>query len=391
MQIRELTADDADPTLRASRDAFGGPLQERSAFTVGNGVQRWGIFDGSQLAAKADAREYLSVIGGREVSTAGVAGVLVAPEYRGTGLARRVMTHLLAQVREGGAAISTLFRTAPALYRSLGYEQVAEITYGELPTAALRGLRVRPPITVRRATVDDGPAIRSVYARVAAAGSCLLTRTGPCFSATDQDLMDTFDGITVAVEPDGAVSGYVSWDRGNGFGPDGAISVAELHALNGAALESLLSVVGSFDMVTFTIQLRTSGTDPMHWLIPGPGWSVNSVEPYLLRVVDLAVAAQQRGWPVGLTADIPLTVDDPLCPWNSGEHRLVLDAGNGRLEPGAPGGYRIGPRGLGVLMAGGVTTARLRQAGLIEGGSGTDDAALDAAMAGPRPAILDSF
>ena len=133
------------------------------------------------------------------------------------------MTHLLSEVREGGAAISTLFRTAPALYRSLGYEQVAELTYAELPAAALRGLRVRPPITVRRATVEDGPAIRSVYARVAAAGSCLLTRTGPCFTATDQDLMDPFDGITLAVEPDGSVSGYVSWNRGENFGPDGVL------------------------------------------------------------------------------------------------------------------------------------------------------------------------
>jgi len=391
MQIRELTADDADASLRASRDAFGGPLQEPSAFTVGGGMQRWGVFDGPQLAASAAARDYLSMIGGREVSTAGLAAVLVAPEYRGTGLARRVMTHLLTQVRESGAAISTLFRTAPALYRSLGYEQVAELTFGELPAAALRGLRVRPPVTVRRATVDDGPAIRSVYAGIASAGSCLLTRTGPSFAATDQDLMDTFDGITLAMEPDGSVSGYVSWNRGHGFGPDGALDVAELHAINGTALESLLAVVGSFDMVTYAIQFRTSGTDPMHWLIPGPGWSVNRVDPYLLRVVDLDSAVAQRGWPAGLAADIPLTVDDPVCPWNTGHHRLVLDDGHARLEPGAPGGYRIGPRGLGVLMAGGVTAARLRHASLIEGGSAADDVRLDAIMAGPRPAILDFF
>jgi len=44
-----------------------------------------------------------------------------------------------------------------------------------------------------------------------------------------------------------------------------------------------------------------------------------------------------------------------------------------------------------VLIAGGVTTARLRHASLIDGGSTADDVALDAAMAGPRPAILDFF
>src|SRR6478752_2492584 len=111
MQIREMTADDADVSLIASRDAFGGPMQDRSAFTVGSGVRRWAIFDGPRLAAKANARDYLSVIGGREVGTAGVGGVLVTPEYRGTGLARQVMTHLLEEARADDVAISTLFRT----------------------------------------------------------------------------------------------------------------------------------------------------------------------------------------------------------------------------------------------------------------------------------------
>ena len=136
---------DADASFLASRDAFGGPIQDGPSSPSGT-AYGGGPPSTARLAAKANAREYLSVIGGREVSTAGVAGVLVTPEYRGTGLARQVMMHLLGgRARADGAAVSTLFRTAPALYRSLGYEQVAEQTHGELPAAALRGLRVRPP------------------------------------------------------------------------------------------------------------------------------------------------------------------------------------------------------------------------------------------------------
>ncbi len=95
MDLRVLTADDVDVSLRASRDAFGGPLADRSSFHFGNGFRRWGIFDGPTLAAKAVERAYTCMIGGSEVSTSGAAGVLVAPEYRGQGLARQVMTHLL--------------------------------------------------------------------------------------------------------------------------------------------------------------------------------------------------------------------------------------------------------------------------------------------------------
>lgn len=391
MEIRVLTDDDAEQSLRASRDAFGGPLPDRSAFAAVAGACRWGTFDGPVLAAKATDREYTTVIGGREVSTAGVGGVLVAPEYRARGLARQVMTHLLTSARERGAVVSTLFRTAPALYRSLGYEQVAEMTFGELPAAALHGLRVQPGITVRRAGVADGAAIRSVYARVVAEGSCLLTRTGPSFPGTDQDLLDSFDGITVAQDATGAVVGYVTWNRGENWGPTGRLEVVELHAGSGPALESLLSVVGSFGAVTPTISIRTSGADPLHWAIPGAGWSVTEVRQYLLRVVDLAGAVDQRGWPPGLSGAANITVVDPVCPWNTGDHRLVLDAGRAHLDPGGPGGPQFGPRGLAVLIAGDATTAALRRAGLLIGGGAADLGVLDAAMAGPRPAILDFF
>ena len=54
MQIREMTADDADVSLRASRDAFGGPLQERAAFTVGGGMQRWGDLRRTAAGRKAN-------------------------------------------------------------------------------------------------------------------------------------------------------------------------------------------------------------------------------------------------------------------------------------------------------------------------------------------------
>ncbi|MET0965937.1 MAG: GNAT family N-acetyltransferase, partial [Nakamurella sp.] len=262
MDIRSLTMADARASVTASREAFGGPVEDLSTFTVGQGVHRWGVFDGSILAAKASDREYMSLIGGRQVPTAGAAGVVVAPEYRGSGLARAVMTHLLTEARRRGASISTLFRTAPALYRSLGFEQVAELLIGELPVAALRGLRRHPSVTVRRALVSDAPAIRSVYAQIAEQGSCLLTRTGPCFTATDQQLIDSVDGITVAVDIGGQITGYFCWTRGSGVGVDGVLTISEFLALMAPAQESLLAVAGSFDAVTRTVRFRTSGTDP---------------------------------------------------------------------------------------------------------------------------------
>ena len=180
----------------------------------------------------------------------------------------------------------------------------------------------------------DAPAIRAIYSAIVAEGSCLLTRTGPSFGASDQDMLDAFDGITLAIDGDGLVTGYASWNRGEKWGPDGVLTVSEIHANDAASAEALLAVIGSFDAVTPTLTFRTSGNDVIQWLIPGAGWSIIDVRQYMLRVVDLAGAVAQRGWPEGLTGTVDFTVDDPVCPWNSGRHRLVLDGGDARLEPG---------------------------------------------------------
>ena len=392
VEFRSLTPDDADGSLRMSRDAFGVPIAGHAAFTLGQGIHRWGLFDGRILAAKTVDREYISVIGGRPVTTAGIAGVAVAPEYRSLGLARSIMTDTLARARARGAVISTLFRTAPALYRSLGYEQVAELVTAELPVSALAGLRVLPRIRLRRAEAADAPAMRAVYMQLAAEGSCLLSRTGPCFARSNAELVDAFDGVTLAIGESGSVDGYASWDRGEGYGPGAIFAVHDLLGLTSDAVASLLAMAASFGAVTPTVRLRTSGADPVHWLIPGAGWTATDVRQYLLRVVELVAAVEQRGWPASVSGVLQVSVQDQVCPWNTGNHRIVFDGGRAQVQPGTGSGVQMTPTGLALFLAGGgVTSAALRRAGMLAGGSPGHDLLLNAAMAGPRPAILDYF
>ena len=392
VDLRLLTESDAQASSLMSAHAFGMPAADVSTFTLGPEVRRWGLFDGDILAAKANERSYDSVIGGRSVPTAGVAGVAVAPEYRGTGLARQLMTHLLTTARDRGAVIATLFRTAPALYRSLGFEQVADLVHGSLPTAALRGIRPLST-TLRRATSADAATLHQVYRAVASTSSCLLTREGAAFDTDPHaDPISRFDGVTLAQDESGVV-GYVCWNRGTGYGTPAVLDVVELLAITGDAYRGLLSAVAAFDAVTPVVHLRTSGDDPVHWLIGGAGWAVRDVQPYMLRVLDAPAAIAARGWPVNASADVGIELADTVCPWNTGRHRLQVGGGEARLTPtdNAEIATSLDVRALAVLVAGGVSMATLRRAGLVAGGDAATDAQLDAAFAGPRPAILDSF
>ena len=102
----------------------------------------------------------------------------------------------------------------------------------------------------------------------------------------------------------------------------------------------------------------------------------------MLRVVDARGAVAARGWPPHLSGSVDVALDDDVCPWNSGAHRLVLDGGSGRLEPGGSGAVRLTVRGLAVLYAGAAGPAVLRRAGMLTGG----DADSDAFLRPPPPA-----
>jgi hypothetical protein len=46
-----------------------------------------------------------------------------------------------------------------------------------------------------------------------------------------------------------------------------------------------------------------------------------------------------------------------MCPWNTGNHRMLFDGGNARVEPGDGSGARMTPTGLALVLAGGGVTA----------------------------------
>ena len=391
--VRLLTVEDLPAAWELGRVAFGTDREPPPGW-VGErpGRRTWGAFDGGgRLLAKAMDREQEHWFGGRRVPASGIAGVVVAPELRGTGLGRRVLTTLLAAARDRGAALATLFRTTPAPYRRLGCEQVGTLTWTAVPTAALAGLRPPPDVTLRPAGPGDVPALLEAYRMVARAGTGLLERSGPLFDLRPEAVLAGFDGITVAVGADGDVQGYASWDRGPGYDASGRLSVWDLVGPTGPATTGLLAMLGSWSAVAPTLLLRLPDPDPVVLLAPLVGARIHSEDPWMLRVLDAPAAVAARGWPPYLEGSVDLLLDDEVCPWNAGAHRLVLTGGTGRLEPGGTARVRLGPRGLAVLYAGAASPAVLRRAGLLSGGDAEDDGFLQVMGAGPQPALLDYF
>lgn len=356
------------------------------------GRHSWGVFDESgRLVAKAVDREQGHWFGGRVVPASGVAGVAVAAEVRGTGLARTVLTRLLAGARDRGAVISTLFDTIPFPYRRLGWEEVGALTQLALPTMALTVVKPTSDVTLRPATERDVPAIHELYRTVARSSAGMIERSGPLFDQTPAQFLADFHGVTVAVGATGAVDGYASWDRGPGYDADGKVAVFDLIGVTPHATAALLSMLGGWMSAAPTVVLRVPDDDPALLMVASAAATVESRQPWMLRVVDVPGAVAARGWPRHLDLAVDLELVDDVCPWNAGRWRLVVHAGEGRLEAGGRGTVRLTERGLALLYAGAAGTAVARRAGLLSGGDQASDQYLDAAFAGPRPSLLDYF
>ena len=396
--------DDLDAQFDLAERSFGpssrvGREQRRRAVADPIAAGRTlGAFHGGRPVGAASFHDMRQWWCGRAVPMAGVASVKVAPEDRGRGVARQLMTALLDEVAARGYPLSVLYPATTPLYRSLGWELAGVRDIAVIPTRSLRDL-VPPDPTVlaagpdvaagsdrpRRAAPADAEAVLSVVGRVhQAARDC-----GPI----------TWDIASVAgrlADPD-----LYAYLRDDGFlvyrwhnGND-ALFVEGAQAISASAQRAFWAHVGSHASIADQVFARVGPAD-VFWRLTGErDADVHHRSMWMLRVVDAPAAIATRGFPAAVSLTVPLAIRDDARPVNSGRWSLTVTDGRGLLEPLTSSAARadppltLGARGLAALYAG-TPVSTLRQAALAAGGSPADDAVLDTAFAGTAY-MLDAF
>jgi predicted acetyltransferase len=372
-----------------------------------------GAFDGGRLVGSALYHDLRQWWRGRPVPMAGVGGVQVAPECRGRGVGRAVMTALAQLMTERGYPLSVLYPATMTIYRSLGWEIAGHLHEALLPARALSALAKPDPripetpempadsgaAGIRRPGPDDAAEVIEVIGRTHAdARDC-----GPI--TWDVDTMRRWltrpgryaDSDRYAyLAPDGFL-GY-RWQRGHE-----EIFIDRVVAASAATTRALWAVAASNSSVAQTARAQVGPSDPLWWMLREQDANIAERESWMLRLLDAPAAIAARGFPA-VDLAVPLQITDDLMAANSGRWELTVQAGVGRLfadltKPGAApadpasGGGRtplaLSARGLAALYAG-TPVATLRRSGLADGGSPAADAALDGAFAA-TPFMLDGF
>ena len=400
VEIRPLGLDDDFAAqLDLSQRAFGMYTEQQKAswlhdtrLRAGQGLLLGAFADGAPAGAAMlhDMRQYWL---GRLVGMGGVAGVKVAPEHRGRGIGRTLMTELLNLIAERGYPLSALYPATMPIYRSLGWELAGGRHQFSVPARALRGL-VEPDKAARGggAGQQDVPVRRAGAADVATVIGVIADSH---LTARDAGPLTWDEGPAAQWLGRADLYSYLAGD--DGFAAyrwtGGDLWVECVHARTPETLRALWSVIASHSSTTGHVSGRTGPDDPFWWLTRERDATIIRRSMWMLRVVDAAAAIAARGFPPGVTASVPLEVHDQNRPANSGHWRLTVAGGTGTLTPNggvpSPGTLALGPRGVAALYAG-IPVAKLRLAGLASGGSPESDAALDAAFAATS-FMLDDF
>jgi predicted acetyltransferase len=400
VEIRPITLDDDfDAQLDLGQRAFGIYSAEHRASSLGIARMRaaqgrfLGAFVDGVPAASAlvhDMRQYWL---GRPVKMAGVASVKVAPEHRGRGIGRTLMTELLRLIDERGYPLSALYPATMPVYRSLGWELAGANHRFTIPARSL--LAARAPdeeaggggaghrdVPIRRANPADAATVIEVIGenhRAARDAGPLTWDEGPAAEWLGRpDLYSYLAG-------DDGFAAY-RWTNRD-------LWVERVHARAPETLRALWSVIASHCSTADNVSGRIAPNDPFWWLTQERDATVTRRSMWMLRVVDAPAAVSARGFPPGLSASVPLEIHDKTRPANSGHWQLTVTGGKGTLIPDesapSPAPLTLGPRGLAALYAGTPVTA-LRLAGLVSGGTPESGAALNAAFAA-TPYMIDEF
>lgn len=328
----------------------------------------------------------------------GVAGVAVAPESRGRGLALNLMRELVREIAHEGVPLTALYASTQSLYRQVGYEQAGHRFTTSIPVHSIpanggrSGGRSTP---VRPLTDADSDSVRACYSNFAREFNGTLTRGPYNWARVKKFRDDDFSGFGVE-DGSGGVAGYLylSQTRKPATGRHD-LAISDLAFTTPEAGRELLGFLAGFGTMADSVVLHGAPLHPIANLLPQQSFEVTKRDYWMLRITDLPRAITMRGYPNGLRTSFTLSISDALVPRNAGLWRISIDAGRATAERLDEAGsdsraVQADIRGFAGIYSGLYTA---RQAAMIGAASGDEPAiaAMDSVFSGGTPWMSDMF
>lgn len=369
---------DAAVIARELSLAFGFSA-ERAAEYIGNiGLTTFRVLIGpTGVAASAALVPTGHFFAGRVVPAVNICHVAIAPQWRGHGLARFLLSEMEAEALSQGAAMATLFASAQPVYRKSGYELAgSEIIY-EAQTAALP---TRSSLSFQAITGDIAKRLGEAVSSRAAIHNGLLDRSSQHW----RELLAAPRHALAAYAIDGDVhKGYALIDTAD----ENCLILRDWHALDGEAAVAILSFASGFRSVYPKLRWHGAREDDLVFAMPDKGWSLAHQEDWMAKLLDPEKALARRGYECE-DATMDFTLIDAKGERSFG---LSVSAGTASLsKPLCKESVALQAGDLVPLLTGFRSAGFLARAKRLSG-SAPAIAACERIFAGPAPWVAEHF
>jgi predicted acetyltransferase len=370
--------------------AFAGPLDSSEEWLRKAGVEHLRVLRDSAgvLLACLMRIPMGQFFGGSSMPLIGIAGVGVAPEARGRGIAGCLMAAAVQEIAAEGVPLSGLYPATLPLYRRVGYEQAGHRFEIRLPLKHIdcrdRSMPMRPIGQADRA------AVQACYRAFASQFDGPLDRGAYVWNRVEQGRDVKYTGFAV-IGDGGAIEGYLylSQQRKSHRGRMD-ITLSDVAFTTARAGRRLLAFLEDFSSIGDDVTLFGGPMHPLLALLSEQRYHVELRDHWMLRIVNLKQALQSRAFSPRIAAELHLEIEDPLIEANRGRWILSVEAGHASVQPGGRGDLRMDIRALASLYAGYHTAEQLLLLGACEGAIAAARAAAGI-FAGTTPWMSDMY
>lgn len=333
------------------------------------------------------------------IPTALITSVVTPPEHRRKGYVKDLFLRMYAELRAQGTALTALYPFYFPFYRALGYELAHDAAYYTVKIEQFKPWqRGAGQGRFVPAQLDpDWEAMNAVYTAWARRNLGGVARDrGWWFRKFNhnQDFAPAYLYYDAADQPAGYII-YHLQDKGNW---DRDLAIHEMGARDRAAWEAIYGFIYNHDSqagaATFWLPVDAAFASQ----IPDPRAAEVRVHPgYMLRLLDVAGAFQQRTWAPEAEGAFAFALADPLVPEQAGAYRVQVRDGRAevmRRAADAGAGVRLDIRALSQLYSGYLSPARAAALGQIQVDRAADLQGMQAVLSPPgqpAPFMNDSF
>lgn len=385
IEVRPMEERDRDRVVALHAQAFQVP-EFRLARQRGMALEQgWVITRGGQVVGGLRVERVGQYFGGRPVSAAVITAVKLAPEARGTGLGRTLLTRVVRALAADGVALSTLYPSGPGLYRKLGYEFAGACVRYRVPRSELPGTLIQP---LEPWGPGDDAAVRDCYRRFAERENGMIDRSDGWWSEWVLDPYLDRPTYRFLLREGGTVRGYLvfgqSPEPGTGLPYVAAANCLDLVWDTPATAQALLAFLGVQGPLTSSITWPGPPNEPLMALLGTQAEVVSSLT-WMTRILSVGPALEGRGYPSHLDETIRLSVVDEVLPPNAATVTLEVSNGRATVRAGGTPDATLDIRGLALLYTGRHRAAEVARLGLVREGSAATMATLDRIFGGPSP------